>query len=140
MKKYLLIAFSIFILTLVYLFQRVNYADVMNAILPNGCQITEPEAVFILNRTTRLIFNDTACMIFIFAAFEKKIYLRASFYLFLVELLIILPIYILIKLNTEGTSEISSPFLSQIHRLIVNPLLMLLLILGFVYQRLTAKP
>jgi hypothetical protein len=40
-----------------------------------------------------------------------------------------------IKLGWEGDSEISSPLLSFVHRLIVNPLLMFVLMAGLVLQR-----
>ncbi len=139
MKKYFLIALSLVVLLTVYLFQRVSYAAVMNEVLPEVLQIVNPNTVFIVNKTVRLILNDLACIIIIYAIFEKRMYLKASFYLFLVELFVMLPVYLIMKLNLEGTSELSSPLLSQIHRLIVNPLLMFLLMMGFVYQRLTRE-
>ncbi len=61
--------------------------------------------------------------------------MKVAFLLFLVELFIILPLYFWIKLSTEGDSELSSPLLSQIHRLIINPTLMILLIVSFLYQK-----
>ncbi len=123
----------------VYLFQRTSYAEVMNLFLPETFQLTNPKSVFIINKTVRLGLNDLGCMIFIYAVFEKRMYLQASFYLFLIELFVLLPVYLIIKLSSEGTSELSSPLLSQIHRLIVNPLLMFLLMVGFVYQRLKSE-
>jgi len=136
MKKYFLVTLSLIVLLTVYLAQRFAYAEAINSMLPNAIQIISPNAVFVVNKTTRLILNDLACMIFIYAMFQQRIYLQAAFYLFLAELFVLLPVYLIIKLNLEGTSELSSPLLSQIHRLIVNPLLMFLLMLGFVYQRI----
>lgn len=54
---------------------------------------------------------------------------------FLLELLIVLPFYMVAKLTLEGDSEISAPLLSFIHRLIVNPLLMMVLLAGLLYQK-----
>lgn len=139
MKKYILVTASLSALLLFYLFQRVNVAGVVNAFLPETIQIVSPNLIFVMNKTTRLILNDVACMIFIYAVFQKQIYLKATFYLFLVELFLLLPCYLILKLNLEGDSELSSPLLSQIHRLIINPLLMFLLTLGFVYQRLKSE-
>lgn len=136
MKKYFLIFVSIALLISVYLFQRVSFAAILNEVLPDSIQLVNSNTVFCINKAIRLILNDLACIIFIYAVFQKRIYLKASYYLFLIELLILLPAYLVLKLNLEGTSELSSPLLSQIHRLIVNPLLMFLLIVGFVYQRL----
>lgn len=139
MKKYLLIGISLSVLVMVYFFQRVSYAAFINAFLPEVIHIVSPGLIFIVNKTTRLILNDLACMIFIYAVFQSRVYLKASFYLFLIELLVLLPFYFVLKLNLEGDSELSSPLLSQLHRLIVNPLLMFLLLMGFVYQKLTYK-
>ena len=115
------------VLGLVYLFQRINVAGLFGDLSPN--------LTFIINRTARLIVNDLACFLIILGLFREKSYLKIAFWVFLVELLVILPIYLVIKLNVEGDAEISSPLLSHIHRLIVNPMLMILLIAGFFYQK-----
>lgn len=117
------------ILVVVYIFQRYN---------PFGVN-AHPDIVFIVNRTVRLIFNDFACLILIYIFFEQKKYLRLSFLVFLGELFIILPLYFILKLTIEGPTEISSPLLSQLHRLIVNPTLMILLMAGFFYQKFFLK-
>jgi exosortase F-associated protein len=79
-------------------------------------------------------------MVIIWTLFQQTKFLKAAFLVFLVELLIILPLYFTVKLSLEGDSELSSPFLSQIHRMIVNPLLMFLLMIGFLYQKLNPNP
>jgi exosortase F-associated protein len=94
-----------------------------------------PYVVFILNKTCRLVVNDLACFLLILALFQDRRYLKLAWWLFLFELLVLLPIYFAVKLTLEGDSEISSPLLSQVHRLIVNPMLMILLMAGFFYQR-----
>ena len=136
MRKYILIAGSLIMLVVIYIFQRFNFAIVLNYILPEAIELSGHYTFFIVNKICRLILNDAACMVLIFALFNSKDYIKPAFYLFLIELFIILPLYLLIKLNVEGDSELSSPLLSQIHRLVVNPLLMFLLMLGFVYQKL----
>lgn len=137
MKKKLLITGALIILAAVYLQQRFNYAVLLNYILPQALDISHGNVVFIVNKTIRLILNDLACLMLITALFPGKFYMKAALYLFLIELFLMLPIYFIVKLNLEGPSEISSPLLSQIHRLIVNPLLMFLLMIGFLYQRLS---
>lgn len=122
---------GIAILAAIYLFQRVNTAAILGELHPN--------LIFIINRTTRLILNDFACLIIILAIFREAKYLKVAFWIFLLELLVILPLYFVLKLSLEGASEISSPLLSQIHRLIVNPMLMILLIAGFFYQAFLRK-
>lgn len=138
MKNRFFIGLSILILVTVYLLQRFSYAEVLNAILPDTLDIRQANTIFVVNKTIRLVLNDLACMLLIYALFEKK-HLTIAFYLFLIELFVILPVYFIIKLSVEGDSEISSPLLSQVHRLIVNPLLMFLLMMGFVIQRLKQR-
>lgn len=118
---------GIAILGTVYIFQRINMAGALGEFPPN--------AIFVINRTSRLILNDFACFLIIFALFRERKYLKIAFWVFLVEILFVLPLYLVIKLSLEGDSEISSPLLSQVHRLIVNPMLMIFLIAAFVYQR-----
>ncbi len=123
----LLLGCGVTILLAVYLFQRFNPWT--------GFEGMHPNVIFGINRTVRLILNDLACLLIILAIFREMKYLKVAFWVFLVELLIILPVYLILKLSLEGDSEISSPLLSQIHRLIVNPTLMILLMIGFFYQR-----
>jgi exosortase F-associated protein len=127
---------SLAMLGLVYLFQRINYLEFIARLVGNHAQ---PVAAFVFNRTLRLILNDLACMALIYALFRNRKYVRLAFIVFCIELFLILPAYLLIKLSVEGTSEISSPLLSPIHRLIVNPMLMGLLIISFYYQKLKAR-
>lgn len=122
------------VLTAVYIFQRSGVLF----FLSEGAGLP-PNVVFIVNRTFRLILNDLACLLIIYVLFREKKYLKLSFLVFLVELFLILPLYLAVKLSLEGDSEISSPLLSQVHRLIVNPTLMLLLIIGFFYQKYLSR-
>jgi len=122
---------GVIILGLVYIFQRFSPAEILGEFPPN--------VIFVINRTIRLILNDLACFLIIFALFKGKKFLKIAFIVFLAELLVILPVYLVIKLTMEGDSEISSPLLSQVHRLVVNPMLMFLLIAGFFYQQFFKK-
>jgi exosortase F-associated protein len=137
MKRYITMGLALLTLLLIYLFQKVSYAEIINSVLPPNMSLNNPYGIFIFNRTLRLILNDIACMLLIWSLFQEVKYVQVAFVVFLVELLVILPVYFLIKLNLEGTSELSSPFLSQIHRIIINPLLMIILILGFFYQKVS---
>jgi exosortase F-associated protein len=134
-KRFTIVTTSLVVLAAVYLFQQFNFLQFFTDGL--GLETTfHPNVVFVFNKTTRLILNDLACFGLIFAIFQKKKYLRLAFYVFLFEIIVILPAYFIIKLSLEGDSEISSPLLSQIHRMIINPTLMILLIIGFFYQRI----
>src|SRR6266850_6564218 len=128
-----LIAISLVSLAIVYVFQRWDYLNAFARIF--GATEFGPTAAFVFNKTVRLILNDALCLLLIYALFREKKYLRIAFLVFCFELFLILPLYLTVKLLVEGSSEISSPLLSPIHRLIVNPMLMLILIVAFYYQR-----
>ena len=122
------------LLAMVFIFQRFDYFRLIQALFGQS-NPHWPYTAFVVNKVIRFLINDVICMFFIYVLFEEKKYLRVAFYVFLVELLIILPLYFWIKLSLEGDSELSSPLLSQIHRLIINPTLMILLIVSFLYQK-----
>jgi len=125
------------VLFAVYIFQQFNVAALLCDVMPGQTCPFERNTVFVINRTVRVLLNDAACMVLIFAIFKQKKYLQVAFYVFLFEALVLLPAYFMLKLSLEGDSEISSPLLSQIHRMIVNPTLMIVLIIAFAYQRFT---
>jgi exosortase F-associated protein len=122
------------LLATIYLFQGFDFLAFFRSLLSLDI-FAHPYVTFIVNKTVRLIINDLACFIIIWAIFQSKKHLKLSVYVFLVEVLVLLPVYFWIKLSIEGDSEISSPLLSQIHRLIVNPTLMILLMISFAYQK-----
>ncbi|MBS1543396.1 MAG: exosortase F system-associated protein [Bacteroidetes bacterium] len=119
-------------LGLVYVFQEMNY---FGLILGRFVEESHPNIPFAFNRTFRLLINDTLCMGLIYVLFRDRKFIRIGFMVFLLELLVILPLYLAIKLSWEGPTEISSPLLSPVHRMVVNPLLMMVLIIGFWLQR-----
>jgi len=128
-----LIALSL--LSATYVFQGMNFSNWL------GIQFKGNENTsFIVNKTFRLLVNDFSSILLIHALFNNPKYNWLAFYVFLVELLVILPGYLFLKLAIEGSSEISSPILSQIHRLIVNPMLMAVLIASFYYQKNFSGP
>jgi len=139
MKRYALLFGACAILAVVYVFQQVSYAGILNGVLPGNWSIQKPNTVFIINRTLRMIINDMACMMLIWGLFKEIKYVKVALIVFCVELLIILPLYFIVKLNLEGPTELSSPLLSQVHRIIVNPLLMVILIIAFYYQKVTTR-
>lgn len=125
--------FSILLLILMYMLQRTNYC----VILYNNLGWDRPSEYFqfVFNKTFRFIINDLSVILLIYVIFQKIQLIKIAFALQLFGLFIVLPIYFYFKLTLEGTSEISSPLLSFIHRIVVNPILMLLLIPGFYYQK-----
>ena len=132
-KRLLLLLIAVTGLVFVYLNQQFNYSGLF------GQGISE-EATFVVNKTIRYLLNDNFCILAIYAIFGKRSYVIAGFYVELAGLLILLPVYFVLKLSCEGTTELSSPLLSFYHRLIINPTLMILLILGLVYPQRPTGP
>ena len=94
---------------------------------------------FTVNRMLRIFFNDACMLLFIHALFHDRNVLRLAIYIQVIDLFVLFPLYLALKLPFEGASELSSPFLSQLHRLIVNPTLMILLIPAVYYQKFIQK-
>lgn len=136
--RIVILVLALLTLAVVFLFQEFSYIALLSSLFGLDVRSFPPNAIFVVNKTIRLIVNDLACMAMIFVIFRGRVYLRMSLYVFLFELIILLPAYFAVKLTLEGDSEISSPLLSQFHRLIVNPTLMILLMAGFFYQRFRA--
>ncbi len=128
----LVIGVGLFALAVVYVFQRTNYGLLLFSVF--GLAPNE-NFIFAINKTVRLLANDLICTFMIFSIFKEKSYRQVAMVVFMIELFVILPFYLLLKLSLEGSSEISSPLLSFIHRLIVNPTLMILTGAALAYQK-----
>lgn len=131
-KQLLMMAVAIGGLALVYLFQS---ADILG--LCSSCSF-HPYTHFVARKVTRVLLNDSFMLLFIHALFLDPKVTRLAWYVQLADTLILLPLYLFVKLYYEGDAEISMPLLSQLHRLIVNPTLMVLLIPAVYYQRIRA--
>ena len=92
--------------------------------------------LFIVKKVLRVVLNDLFMLLFIGAWFREKKITRLAIAVQLIDSLILLPVYLYFKLSWEGTSEISAPLLSQFHRLIINPTLMILLIPAVYFQKI----
>jgi len=130
-RRWFWIGFGLLGLLLVFVFQRVDYLSIFTV----GEAQRNLEASFVVNRAVRLILNDALCLLLIANIFQRADYNRLAWRVFLVELLLVLPIYLFVKLKLEGPTEISSPLLQPIHRMIVNPLLMIILMGALYFQR-----
>jgi exosortase F-associated protein len=132
-RSFLVLCASSF-LALVYIFQQVNAAEVLGIDNEKSNYLA-----FSVNKLIRLVLNDFSCIVLVHAIFKNKRFNRLALIVFCIEVFLLLPVYLILKLTIEGTSEISSPILSQLHRLIVNPMLMIVLIAAFYYQKKIAS-
>ena len=125
-------------LGLVYLFQ--SYLDFYSVLFEfstpkvldyaNYGHIDAPS--FIVNKAFRYLLNDLFSIAIIYGIFYEKKYARFAMYVMFFGLLVLLPVYlVLFLMQPEGFSSM----LSHLHRIVMNPVLMMLLIPAFFYQR-----
>ncbi len=130
-----ILMFSIGVLGILftYIFQDLTF---FNSLLGN---LTSINFIFALRKLVRLFLNDIFMLVIISAWFRNASITRLAIGVQLVDLFILFPIYLFIKLKWEGDSEVSSPLLSQFHRLIINPTLMILLIPAIYFQKIAKR-
>ena len=121
-----LVGFAIAGLAFTFLLQEFAFVQELNI---------SDEAKFVVKKVIRVLLNDFFMLIFIAAWFKDPKVTRLAIFIEVVDGLVLLPLYLVFKLSLEGTSEISAPLLSQFHRLIVNPTLMILLIPAVYFQK-----
>jgi exosortase F-associated protein len=116
-------------LMLVFLFQRVDIAGALDLASSNVYR-------FIINRTFRFIVNDSLAVGLIFALFGERKYVIFAIAVQLFGMVVFLIPYFILKLNFPSYN---GPLISFLHRLVLNPTLVLLLIPAFYYQRTLEK-
>ena len=122
-------------LVLVYIFQLQLFYDPFQNITYTGTEPVVPEynkLYYVLSKVLRYILNDGFGLMIIWGLFGDKKYLRFAVLIFLFGLLLLLPIYLILSINFYASSF---TFLTHLHRLVLNPVLMMLLIPAFYYQK-----
>ena len=112
-------------LVLVFLFQSIDVAGFWEESLSNTAR-------FIVNRTIRFVLNDALTIGLIYALFQERKYVLFALAVQAVELVFLLVPYFIIKVHYPAYN---GPLISFLHRLVLNPLLLLLLIPAFYLQR-----
>lgn len=117
-------------LTAIFLFQRIDVA----AYLGIGDEKIER---FIFNRTLRFFLNDLFAIGLIYALFPQKKFVLFAVCVQIAGVVLILIPYFILKVNFPSYN---GPLINFLHRLILNPLLMLVLIPAFFYQTRISRP
>ena len=111
-------------LLLVFIFQRIDFAAMAGV---------EPSIYkFIFNRTVRFLINDALTIGLIYALFTERKYVIFSIYVQIAGVFLFLVPYFVLKVYYP---LYNGPMISFLHRLILNPTLLMLLIPAFYYQR-----
>lgn len=119
----------ILLLLLFYLFQK----DIIGSL---EFQNLSKDSIFILKKSLRFVINDLLMIGVIYGLFNKNDYVKVAFLVQVLGLILLLIPYLLIKLYIGGYN---GPMVSFLHRLVLNPLLLILLIPAFYYQENLVK-
>lgn len=117
--------FSIAGLILIFLFQQTDVAGLLN--LPFSSL-----GKFIFNRSIRFLCNDGLTVLLIYVLFREMKYVWFAVYVQLFGLLFVLLPYFIIKVYYP---LYNGPMINFVHRLVLNPLILMLLIPAFFYQK-----
>jgi exosortase F-associated protein len=131
--RVVLVLISLVGLAVVFLFQHASWLQGWIS------QQQNPNLFFAVQRILRVLLNDGLMTLMLVGWFASRNVFKMALIVQAIDLFILLPIYLAIKLSIEGNTEISSPLLSQFHRLIVNPTLLILLIPAVYFQRFSNK-
>lgn len=112
----------------VFLFQRLDIAGFL--------QVEASIYRFLINRTIRFLLNDAFAMGLIYALFGERKYVVFSIYVQFVGMVLFLFPYFMLKIYFP---KYNGPLISFLHRLILNPTLLMLLIPAFYYQKRKEK-
>jgi exosortase F-associated protein len=107
-----------------YLFQRTDVAGWM--------WIEQPDVKFVVNKTLRFLINDFLVIGLLYALFYERKYVIFSIWVQVAGLVFILIPFFLLKLVWHTGN---GPLVSFLHRLTINPILLLLLIPAFYFQK-----
>lgn len=137
-KRWIYLVTGIIGLFIVYLFQA--YLDFYSVLIeweaPEYLSYsTNYQSVhvvsFTVNKVCRYLLNDVCAIAIIYGLFGEQKFVKFAFYVMLFGLVILVPAYlILFFLQPAGYSSM----ISHLHRLVMNPVLMMLLIPAFYYQ------
>jgi exosortase F-associated protein len=116
--------FSVAGLVLIFLFQRVDVATSLG--------VESGMWKFIVNRSIRFILNDVLAILLIYALFVERKYVLFAVGVQVFGMVFVLIPYFLLKFQLPGYN---GPLISFLHRLVLNPTLILLLIPAFYYQK-----
>lgn len=109
----------------VFLFQGVDLAGFLG-LSAAGIQ------KFLINRTFRFLLNDAFAIGLIYALFPERKYVIFAVQVQIIGMIVFLLPYFVLKIYWP---RYNGPLISFLHRLILNPTLLMLLIPAFYYQR-----
>lgn len=122
-------------LILVYVFQLQLFYDPFQAVDADQHTLDDVEIntfLYVGSKVLRYIVNDGFALLMLWGLFGNKRYMRFAVLVFLFGFLVLLPLYLILTLHYYYSAY---AFLNHLHRLVLNPVLMMLLIPAFYYQQ-----
>lgn len=116
-------------LLLFFLFQHIDLAMILFG-------TDKPIVKFLINRSFRFLINDFLAIVLIYALFGQRKYVLFALWVQLAGLILLLLPYFMLKVYFPSYN---GPLISFLHRIVLNPTLMLLLIPAFYYQEKLVK-
>ncbi len=117
-------------LLLFFLLQRVDFSSY---ILESSSAIHK----FLINRSIRFFTNDFLAILLIYALFGQRKYVVFAIWVQAAGLVFLLLPYFALKIYYP---TYNGPLINFLHRIILNPTLVMLLIPAFYYQKRLTKP
>lgn len=111
-------------LLLIFLFQKIDYSGLLGLDFKHASK-------FIFNRSVRFILNDSLSIMFIYALFYERKYVVFALWVQALGIVLFLVPYFMLRFG----AGLNGPVISFLHRLTVNPTLVLLLIPAFYFQK-----
>ncbi len=113
-------------LLLIFLFQQFDWSALI------GLNDLRKIERFVINRSVRFVVNDVLGVLLVLALFGKKKLAVIAIYVQILGLVFLMIPYVILKLNYPSYN---GPMINFLHRLILNPLLIYLLVFFFWYQK-----
>jgi hypothetical protein len=124
-RSWVLVVVAVIGLLLVFVFQQMNAAFWLGI---RGNSTT----LFLWNRSIRFFLNDAFALLLIYGLFYERKYLIFAVWVQAMGIVFFLIPYFILKLYCPAYN---GPLISFLHRLILNPTLLLLLVPAFYYQK-----
>jgi exosortase F-associated protein len=112
-------------LVLIFLFQQYDWTSLI------GLTDLTNIGRFVVNRSIRFVINDVLGVLLVLSLFGKKSLAIIAVYVQILGFVFVMLPYMILKLNYPSYN---GPMINFLHRLIMNPLLIYLLIFFFWFQ------
>jgi exosortase F-associated protein len=128
LPRYLTAILAIVVLLVSFQFRTLNFTGLL---LGQGADDLRPW-IIITNKVIRYLVNDLAALALLWVIFQRRDFLQLAVAVLLFGLIVLLPLYFVGFFYFQDRLGVT---LSYLHRLVMNPTLMMLLIPLFYYVK-----